>query len=400
MNYTARIKPRSLSLATFNAAGLSRQLDLVVQFLRVHPVDILLVQETFLKPSQRDPRVPNYNLIRNDRLTALGGTLIYYKRSLHCVPLDPPALDEIEASMCRISMTGHQSITLASVYLSPKGRLLESDLRTLLSTGSAVIIAGDLNSKHPRWNSRIKNTRGKVLDRLASRNSLDFEILAPRTATRFPPTESSPGSPEVLDIALIKGITLHLRSIEVLSELDSDHRPVVIQLGPDPDLRQPVKTIIDWKKLSSELSSTDSPQLNDIPDEIDSADTAKMAASKLTDFVQQKIEGCSREIPIRPGERWQISEELRDLIRRKNAQTRAHDKYPTAENKRKLNALKREVKARFTELRNDYYGRRLGELTPSHTAYWSWARSLRCENVATIPPLNRPNLPPAFDDSE
>ncbi|CAH2092496.1 unnamed protein product [Euphydryas editha] len=249
---SGRTKPRSLSLVTFNANGLVRQIDLVREFLREHPVDVMLVQETFLKPSNRDPKAPNYHLIRNDRVPARGGTAIYYKRSLHCILLDPPALSKIEASMCRVSLTGHQPITLASVYLSPSKQILESDIRSLLSTGSAVILAGDLNSKHVRWNSRHTNRRGRELDRLTSLPSLNFDIIAPQAPTRFP-VRNSNHIPDTLGIATLKDVTLQLRTIETLSELDSDHRPVLIQLGPQTDLLHPTRIVLDWRKLDIEL---------------------------------------------------------------------------------------------------------------------------------------------------
>ncbi|CAH2108991.1 unnamed protein product [Euphydryas editha] len=399
MATTGRLKPRSLSVVSFNANGLMPQIGQVRQFLRDYPVDVMLVQETFLKPSIRDPKIANYHLIRNDRVDACGGTVIYYKKSLHCVPIDPPPLSCIEVSMCRVSLTGHQPVTLASMYLSPSKSLLESDIRSLLSTGSSVLLAGDLNSKHYQWNSRSINTKGRELDRLTSLPSLDFEVIAPQTPTRFP-FRNSNDRPDVLDIAILRGVTLQLRTIETLSELDSDHRPVLIKLGPDTELTHPTKIVVDWKKLDTELQSTDSFTLNRIPDTIDTVDAAIAAADNLTSFIKDKIDGCSREIPIRPGARWELPEELKDLIRRKNAQIRAHDTYPTDDNRRQLRALQREVKARFAELRDDLNSRRFGELTPSHTTYWTLAKRLRCDTVASTPPLLRQNLPPALDDRD
>lgn len=112
-------------MAFFNANGLHSQRALMGEFLHDHQVDIMLVQETFLKPSYRDPKIANYNLVRNDRVGSRGGgTLIYFKRSLHCIPIDPPALTNIEATVCRIAMTGHQPITIASVYLPPPNSCL------------------------------------------------------------------------------------------------------------------------------------------------------------------------------------------------------------------------------------------------------------------------------------
>ncbi|CAH2092447.1 unnamed protein product [Euphydryas editha] len=89
----------------------------------------------------------------------------------------------------------------------------------------------------------------------------------------------------------------------MLSELDSDHRPVLIQLEPQLDLLHPTRGVLDWRKLDIELQSIDSPSLSEIPDTIDSVDVAKTAAGCLATFIQEKIDHCSREVPICQSER-------------------------------------------------------------------------------------------------
>ncbi|GBP67543.1 hypothetical protein EVAR_98596_1 [Eumeta japonica] len=66
-------------------------------------LDLVLVQETFLKPSRpRSCALPGYVQLRTDRTDApLGGTAIYYKRSLHCCPIDLPTLSNIEAKVVK-----------------------------------------------------------------------------------------------------------------------------------------------------------------------------------------------------------------------------------------------------------------------------------------------------------
>lgn len=229
---SSRVKPRSLKLGFFNACGVREQRDEIATFLRDHNLDIFLVQESFLKPSHRDPKIANYKLVRNDRpLRGGGGTLIYYKRSLYCMPIDPPPLSHFEVSVCRIGMTGHQSITLVSAYIPPNASASERirpDLETLLGLSSSVIIAGDLNAKHISWNSHSNNPRGRSLELLSSH--LNFDVIAPMNPTHFP--RNPDHRPDVLDIALLKNVNLGLRSLEAIQELDSDHRPVVLHLCP------------------------------------------------------------------------------------------------------------------------------------------------------------------------
>ncbi|KAA5634969.1 hypothetical protein F3H16_34545, partial [Pseudomonas aeruginosa] len=66
----------------------------------------------------------------------------------------------MEASVCRISLTGHQPIVIASVYLPPDKPLLSSDIESLFGMGDSVILAGDLNCHHTRWNCHRTNVNG------------------------------------------------------------------------------------------------------------------------------------------------------------------------------------------------------------------------------------------------
>ncbi|CAK1594422.1 unnamed protein product [Parnassius mnemosyne] len=166
---TARIKHRSIAVVFFNAHGLKNQINEVWTFLTDHQIDILLVQETFLKPSLRDPKIANYRLIRNDRIgNRLGGTLIYYRSSLHVVPIDTPQLTELEASVCRVAMTGQQPITVAFVYLSPNKKIIKSDFEAQFNLSNSVILGGGLNSKHQVWSNNLrKNAKGDHLVKLS-----------------------------------------------------------------------------------------------------------------------------------------------------------------------------------------------------------------------------------------
>lgn len=74
--------------------------------------------------------------------------MIYYKKNLHCVPLDPPSLERVEASVCKVSAIPYWPMIIASVYRSGKQALLESDILSLISMGDSVFLIGDLNCKN------------------------------------------------------------------------------------------------------------------------------------------------------------------------------------------------------------------------------------------------------------
>ncbi|KAJ8737082.1 hypothetical protein PYW07_000353 [Mythimna separata] len=375
-------------------------------------LDLLLIQETLLKPHRKDPKIANYRIVRNDRTRCHGGgTLIYFRKELYCVPIIPPApVSLLEFSACRVGMTGHQPITVISAYYPPPSSsshiadesiAITSDLTALFGLSDSVILAGDLNAKHPAWNSNITNPRGRVLYNLGV--SLNFDIIAPMSHTHFPHDPNH--SPDVLDVALLKNVNLRLQSIEAIHELNSDHRPVVMHLGSrsgnlDPGQPPPTQLITDWRKVSEKLKSTTSPQLDSIPDHIVSVADTTEAIDSLTNHVQSVLNDCSREIPAAENLRWKIPDEVRALMTEKNAAIRAYSAFPCDANKAHMRRLQRAVRKRMTELRSARWERTLSELEPTHHAFWHLQRKLRSTEEAAMPPLTRPDKSVAFDNSD
>jgi hypothetical protein len=66
---------------------------------------------------------------------------------------------------------------LAAVYKSPYKLWSDTDIIELLSFRNKPILAGDLNAKHPVWNSKVSNPSGlKLLELFVS---FKFEISFP-----------------------------------------------------------------------------------------------------------------------------------------------------------------------------------------------------------------------------
>ncbi|GBP33577.1 RNA-directed DNA polymerase from mobile element jockey [Eumeta japonica] len=342
-----RHKPKSISLISFNARGLESNILELGKCATEYSADVILVQETFLKPNRpRACKLANYIQVRNDRLNApKGGTAVYYKRKLYCCPVDTPPLINIEASACRLAMTGHGTLIIVSVYLPPHKPLLRSDIETLLALGDAVILFGDLNSKNTDWRSNTTNTSGRMLATLAEDH--DLAIIAPLTPTYLPANVRH--RPNILDLAILKGVVLSLNSIETVHCLGSDHLPVLLKLGSstgeNPNIA--TKTIIDWKRVSTALEEVDTPNLNVIPDDIVSNNDIDTAIGALTKHIRSVVKRCQRKVPANSDRRG-LPADVRELIRAKT-QPCAARAYPTPEYRSRARALQREVKARVRE---------------------------------------------------
>jgi hypothetical protein len=82
-------------------------------------------------------------------------------------------------------------------------------------------LAGDLNSKHPSWNSAVSNPSG---EKLLQFDASDFEISAPQCPTHYSPV----GNGDVLGIVVHKNI--RLSNVLVSDILDSDHLPIIFHI--------------------------------------------------------------------------------------------------------------------------------------------------------------------------
>lgn len=112
-------------------------------------------------------------------------------------------------------------------FLKPHSRSF-LHLQSLFALGDSVVLAGDFNSKHKDWCCSTNNTNGNILRRLT--NKIGFDVVAPTLPTHFP--HYTKFRPDILDMVLLKNISLRLGNIETIDELHSDHRPVLFTLGP------------------------------------------------------------------------------------------------------------------------------------------------------------------------
>lgn len=85
------------------------------------------------------------------------------------------------------------------MYKTPKSNFNMDDLKQLIKDPGPLIIAGDFNAKHPVWNSRKTNKRGKDLLKFALANNV--QVVGPTSPAHF---HYCGHLPDVLDIAVVR----------------------------------------------------------------------------------------------------------------------------------------------------------------------------------------------------
>lgn len=188
---------------------------------------------------------------------------------------------------------GNENVRISSIYKSPKMPLQLTDLEALTNQNLKFIAAGDLNAKHPSWNSRTTNTSGHLLhNHMESLNS--YTICAPDSPTHhsYNPKHTS----EVLDIVILN---LNDRDFTLTNynDLSSDHNPIILSISDSITTLNPPKARkrINWKKYEKYLSEN-LPKINNIKSTRD----IDKEISKLTMTIQSALEINSYTIKHSP----------------------------------------------------------------------------------------------------
>jgi hypothetical protein len=122
-------------------------------------IDTALLSETHLKHHERF-HIPNYHFYRTDRFPGRKlRTAVADSKGIHHNHVDLISLVSVEAKGVCIPI-GDSEVLLTAVYKSPGRTWSNADIMELLSSRHKSILAGDLNAKHPFWNSIVSNPSG------------------------------------------------------------------------------------------------------------------------------------------------------------------------------------------------------------------------------------------------
>ena len=193
----------SINLMNWNARSLKANLTEFNKFLKDHKIDISAVTETHLNSSIKI-FVPNYFVIRKDRVNKKGGGVAFIlKKDIKHEILPDLNLKIIESLGIEI-FTDIGIIRFYVVYMSQNctkknnySSDFKSDILKLTNFKGKFFILGDLNAKHNLWLNQKNNQNGQILAGLL--NNGKFTIQYPDVPTYLC---KATGSSSTLDICL------------------------------------------------------------------------------------------------------------------------------------------------------------------------------------------------------
>ncbi|CAK1540365.1 unnamed protein product [Leptosia nina] len=261
-----------------------------------------------------------------------------------------------------------------AVYGPPQNPLRTADVRRLLRAAHPIVAAGDWNAKHTDWHSQTCNPRGRRL--LADSVALGYSISAPDSPTHYP---DGRGVPDILDLAVHKGIDALISQEVVVDEFGSDHLPVVMHLidaAPAPPIPREVRRV-DWRAFQTALNSATQLSTPETPAAVDEA------AGLFTAQLQRALSDATSARPA-PAVYPALPNRLLALIRRKRSLRRQWQQTRCPRLKAELRRLAESVKSGLEVHAAESWEFDIGDAT----ADWAALHRLCRRFTNTAPPVH------------
>ena len=193
-----------MNIVFWNCQGLRRRRKELQNYLLENQIDILALNETFLKPKFKFHLI-GYNIYKNDRLVGTkGGIAILVKKGI-IVNQERKnehfnVIIDDEALAIEIELQNGDKVVLATIYC-PNGNPSSRLFRMNNALSNQVIFLRDFNSKHKQFGCVKPNKSGQTLVNIAKDLKLFYvNQLCPDRHTREDPFH---GTSDILDMAFI-----------------------------------------------------------------------------------------------------------------------------------------------------------------------------------------------------
>lgn len=360
----------NIRICYWNSDGIKNKIPELQQFVNDKQIDIVLLQETKLSPTEK-LRIMNFDTYRKDRTAYKeGGVALMINRKIPHSLVEFNGIQEgIELITIQIP-TGRHKLFISSCYVPPKIVIDPNLFPNLFHANHPTILAGDLNSKHPCWNSKTQNKNGEIL----IETTLKHDIVAdgPKDPTH---EHYATGRTDVLDMVLLKNYQ-HYYTLEVCPEMVSDHRPVILQLTRipyHPHIHRNPKT--NWNNFTEQLQQDISPQthLYTSPEAIENA------IARLTSKIVKAIEENSHETKETKNP-FLLPHPIRVLIRNRNRARKCWVRTGLQIDRQKYTKLIKEVRKKIQEHRQDAWNNYISSVSTQDGTLWQLTKKLTNSN--------------------
>lgn len=390
-----------VSVMYWNARGLSGKFNELAELVRVENIDIACVSETHLTDNIQLRDIPNYNMIRHDRLTHLGGLVMLIRKGIKFDEVDLGTTDLLEYVGIIIEPVGKakNSTIILNTYLPGGARnsdvqtYLKSDLTRLLQTNTknrAIFLMGDLNAKHKSWNNVNNNKAGNILYEFLQNSK--FTVAYPPDPTYVPLTDKK--STSTIDLLITNGLIRCSRPF-VRNIFTSDHVPVFVTIHSGA--QQSDETIrpnyfrTNWKKYRDIFDNHLYQLAINFRSVVSSTDDIDNAIRQMTDATATALkDSVPLERPSRNGTF--LTDEIRRDIQRRNYFKRRWLRTHRIEDKAQYNALNRDIRTQIAILNKNRMSKELLDCKPGDNRLYKIIKNRKRKKIPPLVDNSKPRL--------
>lgn len=372
---------RRLKVMHWNCQGITKLSESVQLhlFLKENSVDILMLNETFLKP-EHNLILPGYKLYRNDRINKGGGVAIAIRSSIKHTPQSsfPTKLFE---NTCLSIKINNSEVMFVAAYCPKYTADFLNDLKLLTSTTGDFFVLGDFNAHHPSWNCAEANTAGRLL--FNHQLSSNYYIHFPLNSTRIPQNIVYRRS-STIDL-LLTNSSFSFTDLETHPfKLNSDHIPITFYINEH--VTEDLKVFqdfgrADWavfrRKLELKMNSSLTINTNLSLSNIDNI---------VNEFTEILMSVCKETIPQKTvkGNIRRVSSLCKQIISTRNKYRRQFQRCPDPNVRTTLGAIIRElnklISIHIINDRNEQWANMLSKLPVGNKKFWKLSKFIKGKN--------------------
>jgi hypothetical protein len=363
-----------LTIALWNANGLTQHSQEIQLFVNYHKLDVLLISETHFT-DRSFFKIPNYTLYFTNHPdnTAHGGSAVLVKNSIKHYEL--PSFKEQYLQASSIVLEDWQGpIALSAVYCPPRHVITHDQFDRFFTTlGNRFIAGGDYNAKHQDWGSRLATPRGRQLLRVINENN--FNHISTGEPTYWPTDMRK--VPDLLDFFVSKGVNQYYTDVQSCLDLSSDHSPIILKVSTRILQQQATERLCnkytDWNLFRRLVNENINLRL-----QLQTPQNLEDAVNHITNCVQNSARTSTPVLQnsSKPGLQYPIYVKRKIAEKRRLRRIWQNTRNPI--DKANFNRASRNLKRLLYNVKNQWFAEYTKSLSPSEaTDYSLWKATKR-----------------------
>ena len=221
-----------LSIVQHNIQSINNKKPLLKSFLTQYNIDILLLNETWLKNTSSIIKIPGYNFVGQNAKNEHGGVGILLKNTLKYKLLPTKFYEDIQSIAISLE-TSVGVLSILCVYCPPrnKNKCRINKLKNIINDlPKPCLVSGDFNAHHIAFGCHSTNSRGRSLFDIFDENDLCILNSGMPTTLQRPNSNSS-----AIDVTGVSPVLAPLCEWSVGDDtLGSYHYPTFTKINLSP----------------------------------------------------------------------------------------------------------------------------------------------------------------------